>query len=309
MPIRVQTPKHGIVEFPDGTDEATMTRAMQTLSGNAPAPPKPVTAQGSTFGEKIRNAASILGDVAVGVGKGAAGTVAGIGEMAVNAGMIPGVRPSAFDESARHPLFTRTEELTRATNTPQMVGKGLETVAELALPVTKAAQAVPRAARAGQKFREVMGAAKNIAINAEAPGEVGLRIMQLAERGGTMPRPVSQFLQWVTSPAKEPMTYEVARDFASNISRLSANEMQRLTPVMAREVAELRVVLNKAVGDAANKAGKGREYAEAMTEYAKAMKLRDTIDEVLTGAKRAAPYAGAAGAATWLTNKVLGGGK
>lgn len=245
-------------------------------------------------------------DVGVGILKGAGSTVAGLGEMAANAGMLPGVQPALLNEAMRHPLFTRAEEATTATNTPQMVGKGIEAVAELAIPAVKGVQAIPSTARAGQKFQQVMGAARHVPINTDAPGQVGLRIMQLAERGGgSMPRPVSQFLQRITSPNKTPLAYEEARDFASGISRLSANEFQRLSPVVAREVAELRVTLNKAVAEAASKAGQGRTYSEAMTEYAKAMKLRGLIDDVVTGAKRAAPYAGAAGAATWLTNKMI----
>lgn len=42
MPIRVQTATHGIVEFPDGTDEATMAKALRSLAEpattSAPAP-------------------------------------------------------------------------------------------------------------------------------------------------------------------------------------------------------------------------------------------------------------------------------
>jgi hypothetical protein len=294
MPIRVQVPGHGIVEFPDGTPQDEMAKALSSLSAPASAPPPPERSWLQTAGE-----------VGKGLVKGAAGTVAGLGELAVNAGAIHGVQPTMFQPSGRHPAFTRAEELTRAENTPQMVGKGIETVAEIAVPVTRAVQAIPSAARAGKAFQSVMGAAKDIPVDVNAPGAVGLKIMQLAERGGTMPRPVSQFLQWVTNPDKPAMTYEVARDFASNISRLSANEMQRLTPVMAREVAELRVVLNKSVAEAAGKAGKGREYASAMNEYAKAMKLRGMIDDVVTGAKRAAPWAAAAGAGTWMTSKML----
>lgn len=41
MPIRVQTPKHGIVEFPDGTDEATMSKALQSLDASEPSAPEP----------------------------------------------------------------------------------------------------------------------------------------------------------------------------------------------------------------------------------------------------------------------------
>lgn len=257
--------------------------------------------------EKPRTWMDTAKDVGIGLVKGLGSSVAGAIETAANAGVIPGVVPSAFNEAMRSPAFTRAEEITTATNTPQMIGKGLEMAGELAVPTGQAVNAIPRASRAAGKFQEVMGAARHIPIDVEAPGQVGLRIMQLAERGGgSLPRPVSQFLQWVTNPQKEPMTYEVARDFASGISRLSANEMGRLAPNVAREVASLRVELNKAVGQAANKAGKGREYAEAMTEYAKAMRLRNAIDEAVQGAKRAAiPAAlGAAAGSYWLTKKI-----
>lgn len=245
-------------------------------------------------------------DVGIGMAKGAASTVAGLGEMAVNAGMIPGARPSLLDPAGRHPVFTRSEEMTTATNTPQLVGKGLEMVAEWALPVTKAAQAIPSAARASGKFQSVMGAARTVPVDISGPGNVALRIQELADRGGSMPMAVRKFLVRVTDPEKAAMNYEEARDFASNISRLSADEFGRLTPVVAREVATMRVALNKAVADAAGKAGKGREYAEAMTEYGRAMKLKNAIDDFWTGTKRVAPYATAAGAGTWLTAKVLG---
>ncbi len=261
-------------------------------------------------------------DVGIGFAKGAGSTVAGLGEMAANAGMLPGVQPSAFNQAMRPPAFTKAEEATTAQNTPQMVGKGLETVAELALPAGAGARAavdaIPSAARAGQRFQSVMGAAKAIPIDVEAPGQIGLRIMDVAERGGgALPQPVRQFVNWATNPSKEPMTYEIARDFASGISRLSANEMGRLSPAVAREVAGLRVALNRSVADAAAKVGKGQEYAKAMTEYAKSKRLQNAIEDVLTGAKSALPKAiggGAAGAGAaggwWLTKHItslLGG--
>ena len=150
-----------------------------------------------------------------------------------------------------------------------------------------------------------MAAARTVPVNVEAPGQIGLRIMDVAERGGgTLPQPVRQFVNWATNPGKEPMTYEIARDFASGISRLSANEMGRLSPAVAREVAGLRVALNKSVAEAAGKAGKGAEYSKAMTEYAKAMHMRKLIDEAVTGAKRAIPVAGAGAGAYWLTQKI-----
>lgn len=106
------------------------------------------------------------------------------------------------------------------------------------------------------------------------------------------------------------MVYEEARDFASNISRLSADEFGRLTPALAREVANLRVVLNKANAMAAKQAGKLDEYEAAMREYAAAMRVRSYVDTAIKGAKQNAPWLTAAGAAMWagkkITNAVTG---
>lgn len=256
--------------------------------------------------EKARTWMDTAKDVGIGIAKGAGSTVAGLGEMAGNAGLLPGVRPNAFgDSSMRNPAFTQAEQATTATNTPQMVGKGLETAAEMVLPGMAAVDAVPTVAKAGAKFQDVMSAARSIPIDVNAPGAVALRIQQLAERGGSMPMAVRKFLGRITDPQQAPMAYEEARDFASNISRLSVNEFGRLTPAVAREVSNLRVTLNKSVAQAANQAGKGKEYAQAMNEYARAMKLRDAVDAATKGAKRALPYAGAAGAGTWLTKEIM----
>jgi len=194
-------------------------------------------------------------------------------------------------------------------NTAGTVGTYLPDVAAMAAPVGAAVKtginAIPSAARAGQKFQSVMSAAKDIPVDVNATGDVALRIMQLADRGGTMPIAVRKLLNRVTDPAKAPMVYEEARDFASNISRLSVNEFGRLTPAVAREVANLRVSLNEAVAQAAKQAGKMAEYKSAMREYSQAMRLKDAMATVVTGAKKGVPLATAGGVSYWLTRKVI----
>lgn len=261
-----------------------------------------------------RTWADTASDVATGFVKGAAKSVKGIADDLPH--FFGGAGLSDYlDMLKGQPQGTSLQNLERNlpyTNTPQRVGGGLETAAELLLPASKAAEAIPSAERAGQTFQAVMGAAKNVPVDINGPGQVALRINQLAERGGSMPMAVRKFLARITDPSKGDLTYEEARDFASNISRLSANEFQRLTPVVAKEVGNLRVTLNEAVAQAAQKAGKLDEYRSAMSEYARAMKLRDAIDAAVEGAKKAAlPAAGIGGASYWLTSHVrrlLGGG-
>lgn len=117
----------------------------------------------------------VAGDLAIGAAKGVGSTVSSLGEMAVNAGAIPGVQPRAFaGPEMRHPAFTRAEQLTTPTSTAQKVGKGVEQIAEVLIPgaaITKAQKGLSLARRAGVE------AGANAGISAAqggSPTEVGL---------------------------------------------------------------------------------------------------------------------------------------
>ena len=244
-------------------------------------------------------------DLGVGALKGLGSTIASIGEGAVNSGMIPGMARGGG--AMRHPAFTRSDEATTASNDTQRVGKTVEQVAEFAVPAGAAVNAIPRMARAGRNFQKVMGVAKNVPLNVEGPGQVALRLQQLAERGGTEPRVVGKLLRRVTDPEKAPMNFEEGRDFYSNISRLSANEFNSLNPTVQREMGNLRAALNQSLEQAAGSVGKGELYAGAMKEYAQAAKVRAMKDGLVSALKKAAlPAGGAAGTLYWLQSK-LGG--
>ena len=246
-------------------------------------------------------------DVATGFAKGAAHTALDLGS-AVDA--VPGVK-WLIDKAYGQPgisdkAFEAARQATKYRNTAQTVGGVAEGAAELAVPVSAAVEAVPSTARAGAAFKDVMSAAGSVPLDVEAPGKVALRIQQLAERGGSMPLSVRKFLARITDPNKADMTYEEGRDFASNISRLSANEMGRLTPVLQREVANLRVSLNAANATAAQVAGKGAEYAGAMKEYANAMKFKGAVDTGISALVKAGVPLTAAGLGYWLAKHTVG---
>jgi hypothetical protein len=212
---------------------------------------------------------------------------------------------------ANTPQLTEEQKAQAPNTVAGAIGSFAPAAAEMAIPAGPAVkagktalEAIPSAARAGEKFQDVMSAAKNIPIDVADVGDAALRIQQLADRGGSMPMAVRKILLRMTDPKKAGMVYEESRDFASNISRLSADEYKRMTPVVAREVAKLSASLNKANAVAAQAAGKGAEYKAAMREYARAMRIQDAISSTLTGAKKAVPWMGAAGAATWMTGKI-----
>lgn len=176
----------------------------------------------------------------------------------------------------------------------------------LALGVNAAVNAIPSKVRAASNFEDVMVAAKDVPVDVSDPGNTALRAMELGERGGSTPRAVTQYVRRVTDPAKGPLTYEESRDWASNISRLSANDYNRMTPTVARQVAKMSADLNASNAQAALKVGKLAEYRAAMDEYRRASQLGDAIQDVVHGAKRQLPVAGAAGAGAWVTAKMLG---
>lgn len=177
---------------------------------------------------------------------------------------------------------------------------------------SKASEMIPSATRAGKNFEAVARVANKHAVDmTDKLGQSLLRIQQLAERGGSGsnfgPVPIRKFFQRVTNPEMGPLTYEEARDFYSNVSRLSADEMNRLTPPMKRAVAQFARDLGDTITTTATHAGKGEQYLKAMSEYAKSMRLRDFMDDVKKAGIKALPWgaAGAAGTAGALITKHL----
>jgi polyhydroxyalkanoate synthesis regulator phasin len=196
------------------------------------------------------------------------------------------------------------------TNTAQRVGGAAETATELALAAVPTAKAVgevlPSTARAGRAFGDVMGSAKSVPLDITETGDAALRIKQLSERGSSMPQAVQKLLQRMTDPNKGDLTFEEARDFYSNISRLSANEMGKLTPKMTSEVVKVRTALNKALTKAAESVGKGEQYAGAMKEYAKASQAKEVAEQLWSLLKKHAPAAAASGVGLEIYEKARG---
>ncbi len=283
------------------------------------------SSSGSGLGQMAMAVAKALPDVAIGAGKGALHTALDAGslaralpgvETATNAvgNAIGGAYSRARYGTVTPPVdsgkaFDAAREGTAYTNAAQVVGGGLETAAELMAPVPsagkaesiigKTVEAVPTTKKAGQLFENVMSRAADVPVNTSDAGNAALRVAELAQRGGGTewgPGPVRQLVRRLTDPDKPDMVYREARDWASNLSRLSTGEFNKMTPVVQREVANLAATFNKAVAAAAIRAGKGQEYAQAMTQYARAKRLTDLLDTAVQGAKRSAPYLSAAGA-------------
>jgi hypothetical protein len=141
------------------------------------------------------------------------------------------------------------------------------------LPFLK--NALPSKTRAGANFQTVMSAAKDVPVDTTAPGNTALQIKDFAGRGGRQPKVVTDFIRRATDPTKGPITYEEARDFASNASQLSAEEKNALKPNVRRMVGKFARDMNESNAAAAAQAGVGPQYQSAMKEYSRAMTMQD----------------------------------
>lgn len=317
MPRRIKGPDGTIHSFPDNATDQQISAALKAIPEvNKPSPAAKIPTWSDALGLNTPSD-SMMGGFVKGAASGAVDLVQGATSNVVNR-VNRNVQERSGEKErllSGHATIDaavpESEPVPYAMAAPETfsgkVGEALPTVAEIAIPGgvgTRAAiNAIPRVARAGEKFQEVMGAAKNIPVDVKEVGDVSLRIYQLAERGGALPMAVRKLLNRMTDPNKAPMLYEESRDFASNISRLSADDFGRLTPAVAREVANLRVAINQANLRAAQAAGKGAEYSAAMKEYAQAMRIRNVVNAAIDGAKKSAPYATAAGLGGWLGQK------
>lgn len=163
-------------------------------------------------------------------------------------------------------------------------------------PVAKvASNIVPRAlgisaARAAGNIQSASSAARGANVPVEQVGRQGLRALELNERGNYMPRVVSQFMRRITDPKAADLAFDEGRDWYSSISRMSADDFNKMTPAMKKQVGAIRQALHEAMTESAQTVGRGRQYEKGISEYRRAMKAKEV-------AKKIAKYgAGAAGA-------------
>lgn len=177
------------------------------------------------------------------------------------------------------------------------------TLALAALPqVAKAPGVLARGlgiskARAGENIQAVAQAAQGAPVGVEGVGREGLRALELQATGGRMPRAATQLMRRITDPNAGNLTFDEARDFYSNLSRLSANEFNTLNPTMQRQLGAMRQALHEALVESAETVGKGQQYAAGVKEYARAGKAADY-------GKRAAKAAGVGLSADYILRRI-----
>lgn len=243
----------------------------------APTAPAPLPAMAGF--QHTSESPSATVDMVKGFVKGAGQTVSDLG------GLLRMAIPDSIEQKMDQ-LVPPMQFSTTPSNETQQLGKYGERAAELALAapsVVQGAKKVPgimaKAAgiskpRAAANLTKAAEVAKDVVVNSDAAGQIGLRIAELKDAGHTgIPNVVNRFVNRITNPAKAPMTYKEARDFYSGLTKLSRNERGAMGGEVGYEVKRMARALNDAIKEAANTVGVGDTYTQGMTEYARASRV------------------------------------
>lgn len=139
--------------------------------------------------------------------------------------------------------------------------------------------------RAGSVINAVENAAANTTVmplsqqplTAAQARVVGVleRINELEKTGGTAPKVVKDLANRIG--VSQDMQFLEGRDFYTNLASQSRQELAATNRPMGAAIKELKFELHNAMKDAAASVGQGKEYAEAMNEYAKASSAQEFL--------------------------------
>ena len=159
---------------------------------------------------------------------------------------------------------------------------------------------IPTRAKAGALFENVMQDAGDQPVKLTRAMEPLERAQQLSARGGGTVGAVDNLYKRINTI--NPLDYREARDWASNLSRLTAQDSMSSSPALKAQVGKLSHAFNEDIGDTAASVGRGEDYAKAMRDYRRASMFNNAAK---TTAKWAIPAAVGGGLAGTALKKVM----
>jgi hypothetical protein len=164
-----------------------------------------------------------------------------------------------------------------------------------------ASKLLPSTEKAGKLLESVEQAAGHVPLDLKGPGKAAMEIVENAKSGGTRPKVIADFMRRISDQTRPPLTYAEARKFYENAISKFAPDIHG-NPLKGKPrymLAKFAKSLDQAIQGAAEKVGKGQEYAEAMRKYHSASKFESAAKAAKSKAGRMAGAAavGAAGAA------------
>lgn len=151
---------------------------------------------------------------------------------------------------------------------------------------------IPTRAKAGAVFQDLNKSLANQPVNLTKSTPELTQLEKVGAAGPGVPTTVGKLLD--RSRMISPMNYPEARLFQENLSGPSTTEKMGMGGSMKGGVKQLNKAFYGDIYDAANQAGRGEDYAKAMTDYRRAAQLNKAFKTV--GKTAAIGAAGAAGA-------------
>lgn len=241
--------------------------------------------------------ARIMGKQAI---EGAKGAVKGLAKSAYDAGSMAinpfGQNPVANYIDSKTGISDKVNRITSPSNTAQKVGGYIPDAAMMLAPggvAEEAGKLIPSAERAGGNLEKIFKAVGNKPVNIDAAAPSALRAAELQRARFSTPPVMGRVLQRL-SPGADPVGFREASDLATNAGKLSAAEKISIKGPMQGQVNALAKALRESNQAAADQAGVGDAYKQAINEYRRAKQLEGAKDTAVKIAKHAAlPMAGA----------------
>lgn len=287
---------------------------IQTLGGNAPWQ-KVIDEAAQT--EPYQGNAGDIGRVAKNLGAGAVDLMMEpIAHPFRTAGNVVKalIPPSPFEPAPGSAKVPLGDSLAKITAMAPAAAMGVAAAPEIEAGLQK----IPSASRAGATLQDIRNAAADVPVNFERTGPELQRFEELTQRGGKRSKPFTQLYKRANNTgvnvengqALDPVKFPEARDFYTNVTDAAhQTPLQKIMgrgmkPTMRRQAVNVRRAMNDDLTDAAEQVGRGEDYANAMKEYANAMKLRKVMVRAgLLGAGEAARRTGLLG--NWIHRTAL----
>jgi hypothetical protein len=211
---------------------------------------------------------------------------------------------SGLAEAHDHPVKGSLKALSGLLETATIPGSFVGgPTAELAI------EAIPSKEAAGKILASVANDANNLPVTLSRSAPEIDRVREMVEAGSPSSKAITRILARTKNPSLKqffqkgpvrPMTYREARDFYSNLTSLSAEDVSTLNAPMRRQIGQLVAALKQDIGDTAAQVGRAADYYSGLKEYAQASKLNRFVDN--------AKELLAKPAARWLEGLGLGAG-
>lgn len=171
----------------------------------------------------------------------------------------------------------KADEQAASGNIKGAVGTGLGTLGGIVAAGTGsglAKEAIPSTAKAAGVFDMLNTELADHPVPLKATLKPLQRAAEVAARGGTLPKPLSDLL--TRSQAIEPMTFPEIRDYQGALSDLSPADKMGMSGRMRGALSQVSKSLFSDIQDAAEEKGLGSDYADAMKEFRQGSRIKDT---------------------------------